>query len=70
MKRLPSDVSRCVGRSDMTAVASICAERETCMRHTSLLEDANSKSRSQRYTVAMDLRNADGVCRRRIEMQP
>lgn len=63
---LSNDISRCAGRATFDPGASICPNRAMCKRYRALIEDRQINSRTQRYSVAMDMRDPDGVCRARI----
>lgn len=69
MKRLHNDISRCVGRSDLTPDSVTCPDRERCARYLTMALDRECETaRAQRYSIITNLRDPDGVCRRRIEV--
>lgn len=71
MKRLPNDVSRCLGRSDLTAEATICPDRETCARYRTIAIDREAHPDSgYPHSIVTTMRGADGECRHRMEVQP
>lgn len=70
MKRLARDVSRCVGRSDLSPDSVICPDRERCARHKAIKADREACGPGAAYpfSIVTNLRDADGVCRHRIEV--
>lgn len=69
VRRLSNDISRCAGRMSFdSGKASICPDRATCRRYTDMAADVAKRpnARMVRYSVAMNLRDEDGVCRMRI----
>lgn len=67
MKRLPRDISRCVGRSDLTPESVVCPDRESCARYLTIAIDrAAHPDTGYPRSIVTTLRDEDGVCRRRI----
>lgn len=70
MKRLSRDISRCVGRSNLTPEFVVCPDREKCRRYLAIEQDREviGPEASYPYSIVTNLRDADGVCRRKIEV--
>lgn len=70
MTRLHRDISRCVGRSDLTPESVACPDRERCARYRAIETDrqAIGPDASYPFSMVMTLRDADGACRHRIEV--
>lgn len=70
MTRLHRDISRCVGRSDLTPESAACPDRGQCARYLAIETDREMAGSgvSYPYSIVTNLRDEDGACRHRIEV--
>lgn len=65
MKRLSRDISRCLGKGEEAQ----CPDRQQCARYRTMkLDNAAGPNAWHPIAYVADLRDPDGVCRRRIEV--
>lgn len=65
--KIADDVSRCLGRSDLKPESVVCPDRESCARYLTIAIDrAAHPDTGYPHSIVTTLRDADGVCRRRI----
>lgn len=64
MKRLSRDISRCVGRSNLTPEFVACPDREKCARYRAIEADREAVGDAPYpFSIMTNMRDADGVCR-------